>query len=960
MVKATTSTLSWIPFYTEFADKLLEFKDRRPELIELFRGVFSRLAMKFPKVEADDSVVDLDPFTVFGFFNKGITDTNRKRILSEIKATFGISADVPSDFLGIPLVNNQSATFFYFLRDGRGEQDIDNLWEVFGAALTYDGNPEDANKNRLANAYDTAELQRGVKWNLTMGLYWCRPYRFINLDSRNRWFMEEGSHFPQSIMDEFQRLENVPSGTNYLYLCRRAAEAFAEGDYEYKTIPEFSVKAWLVSEEVNAQNKTAKNPSEGGDAQVGQIDGSWWPSAEGYDPGISTDDWVRYLTTDGILTDNMLTMLRCMKDIGGEATCSQLHDKYGESFGFYLNNASSAAERIAKVSGCPLLKGRDKKQENRWWPVLFVGKEAPENVPGNWIWRLRPELNAALNQVDLSGIPLYAASLTGPRYWLYAPGENAAEWDDFYERGVMGLGWEELGNLSEYSSKEAMRKALLELLDDGTNKSQSALATWQFANEVRIGDIIFAKRGRSEIVGRGVVDGEYYYDKAEADYPNLRKVSWTHKGTWALSGKTAVKTLTDITMQKDLINTIESFFGPLEPEDDGFDGDGVPRDSLTKRMVLEVLSSGEALSNKTIIERIVASGQISDDALAVMDKNRPRYETRIRWAIDNLFKNDQLIDRVEIGRYMITERGIEWCRSAGILEPVEPKEYYAKGAFLHDVFMREADVDALVSLLRRKKNVILQGAPGTGKTYAAKRLAYLMMGERDASRVKFVQFHQNTAYDDIVCGYRPKEAGGYELDDGVFVQFCRRATADPHREYFFIIDEINRANISKVFGELLMAIEKDHREEEIVLSASGRPFAVPENVFIIGMMNTADRGLALIDYALRRRFAFFEMKPALDHPLFRATIEHAGGAKLVALVDAVSNLNDAIAADPSLGRGFRIGHSYFCDASTEDAAQAIIRYEIAPLLEEYWFDDPKRAETEIRRLEDAVRMADGE
>ena len=156
-----------------------------------------------------------------------------------------------------------------------------------------------------------------------------------------------------------------------------------------------------------------------------------------------------------------------------------------------------------------------------------------------------------------------------------------------------------------------------------------------------------------------------------------------------------------------------------------------------------------------------------------------------------------------------------------------------------------------------------------------------------------------------------------------------------------------------------MLIEQDHREDKITLALNNEQFSVPRNVYIIGMMNTADRGLALIDYALRRRFAFFEMKPALENPAFRAAVEETGSSKLIALVDAVIDLNGMIAADPALGRGFKIGHSYFCDdGSGDDVAQAIIRFEIAPLLEEYWFDDPDKAETEIRRLEDAVRESD--
>ena len=812
----SVGSLTWIDFYTEFADKLLSYRNDRGALIEVFRGIFDRLSMKFPKVEADDSVVDLDPFTIYGFFNKGITDANRQRIITEIKKDFGIEADVPGDFLGIPVVNNQSATFFYFLRDGRGERDIDNLWDVFEAALAYDKEDAEGNKDRFATAFDIAEQQHGVKWNLTMGLYWCRPERYINLDARNRWFMEDAERFPKGVMDEFQQLQSVPKGAEYLHLCKLAREAFTGGEYEYRTIPEFSMRAWLVSEEVNRQNREAAKAEA---LRRKQEEGSWWPTKDEYDPGISKDDWVGYLNTDGLISDNMLAVLKRMKDIGGAATCSQLSQKYGESFNFYLSNGPSAAERIAKVSGCPLMPGRGGSNKDRLWPVLFVGKDAPDYVPGTYIWRLRPELNDALDEVDLSRIPLYAP-------------------------------------------------------------------------------------------------------KQEDD-------------------------------------AVVEETGSQIPAGEGYDEDGVPKARLAKALILEALSTGDVLSNKEILGRIADSGRISDDALDVMDKRRPRYETRVRWAIDQLYKSDGLIDKVETGMYVINARGIAWCQKAGFVEAAEEIPPYGKEDFLHEVYMRESDMETLVSQLRRKMNIILQGAPGTGKTYAAKRLAYLMMGKRDDSRVRIVQFHQNTAYDDFVCGYRPVEGGGYEARAGVFVQFCRKAASDPGRKYFFIIDEINRANISKVLGELLMLIEKDHREDKVTLALNGEFFSVPRNVYIIGMMNTADRGLALIDYALRRRFAFFEMRPALENPAFRAAVEESGGKRLVALVDAVIELNDTIAADPALGRGFRIGHSYFCDDGQEaDAAKAIIRFEIAPLLEEYWFDDPDRADTEIRRLEDAVRETD--
>lgn len=280
------------------------------------------------------------------------------------------------------------------------------------------------------------------------------------------------------------------------------------------------------------------------------------------------------------------------------------------------------------------------------------------------------------------------------------------------------------------------------------------------------------------------------------------------------------------------------------------------------------------------------------------------------------------------------------------------KKPYDDAQFLQDVFVSKSDLTAMKGLLKRKKNLILQGAPGTGKTFAAKRLAYAMMGEEDASRVGFVQFHQSYTYEDFVIGYRPNGEGGFDIQPGIFTDFCARAARDSGRSYFFIIDEINRANISKVFGELLMLIEADHRGASIELSLDRRRLTVPENLYIIGMMNTADRGLALIDYALRRRFAFFDMRPALDAPGFLAMLQDAGNEKLSALVDAVREVNKEIEKDPALGQGFCIGHSYFCvqNGVTDEDVHGIARFEIEPLIAEYWFDDQQK----VRKLTDKL------
>lgn len=290
---------------------------------------------------------------------------------------------------------------------------------------------------------------------------------------------------------------------------------------------------------------------------------------------------------------------------------------------------------------------------------------------------------------------------------------------------------------------------------------------------------------------------------------------------------------------------------------------------------------------------------------------------------------------------------------AGVVPSVLAKKPYTDARFLQDVFVSKSDLTAMKGLLEHKKNLILQGAPGTGKTFAAKRLAYAMMGEEDDSRIGFVQFHQSYTYEDFVIGYRPNSEGGFDIQPGIFADFCSRAARDSGRSYFFIIDEINRANISKVFGELLMLIEADHRGDSIELSLDRRRLTVPKNLYIIGMMNTADRGLALIDYALRRRFAFFDMKPALDAPGFQVMLQKANNKKLVALVDKVREVNTEIEKDQALGQGFCIGHSYFCvrEGITDGDVHGIARFEIEPLIAEYWFDDQQKVRSLTDKLE---------
>lgn len=444
------------------------------------------------------------------------------------------------------------------------------------------------------------------------------------------------------------------------------------------------------------------------------------------------------------------------------------------------------------------------------------------------------------------------------RYWIYSPGDGAAIWNECYKTGIMAIGWDAIGDLSTYESKDDMKQAMKEKIDPSRTYINAAHATWQFTNEMKPGDVVFAKKGKSLVIGRGIVESEYHYDPNRKHYKNIRKVRWTHKGEWPHPGQAVMKTLTEITAYTDYVEKLNSMF------------------------------------------------------------------------------ESDVIDDVE-------EQEVDY--------PI-----YDAEMFLDEVYMDEKSYDALVALVENKKNVILQGAPGVGKTYAAKRLAYSMMGVKDPNRVMMVQFHQSYSYEDFVMGFRPSESG-FELKKGAFYNFCKTAEIDSENAYFFIIDEINRGNLSKIFGELFMLIENDKRGVELQLLYSDEKFSVPSNVFIIGMMNTADRSLAMLDYALRRRFAFYEMKPGFDTDGFREYRKKLGNEKFDRLINCIENLNSTIAADESLGEGFCIGHSYFCNLKkvTDQVLAGIVDYELIPLLKEYWFDEPIKVKDWINSLRSAIK-----
>ena len=808
-MNTTKLIFDWTTFYMAFADKLLTYKNSRTELLAILRAAHEQIGLRCQFANFND----IDPFTVFGAFNKGITKANRLALISALAELMDIKVAQPTDFDGVPVLMNMMAIVTW------NEEDIGDVWRLFEVAINYADSLSENNRVLFVKLYNAASKHKGISWNITVGLYWIRPYTYLNLDSVNRSFLLNNEKFES--IKTISKLNRVPDAETYLKIIDICRESFNEDEITYRNFPELSHTAWL---------KPASN-MHGQGKKLAEANCIQW-----FEP-----------------------LIQALKDLGGDASPDATRSQIVAN----LNLSNDIANETYDDTG---VKKFDREVAFARQYLIYE-KIIDGSTYGNWSLTEKGKNTTMTDELAEEIFYKWVNILaehnkdvkreTSERYfWLYALGKNANEWEDFYSQGIIAAEWDALDNLTQYQDKKVLREKIKELYGAERIRNISTFL-WNFHHTINVGDIIFARislgSSMNEIIGRGIVESDYIFIPERDKYKHVRKINWTHKGSWDYPAKSVTNDLVNVTVHTEYVQKLEE------------------------------LIVGDA---------------------------------------DALFADDEV-------KY----------------------DDYRQDDFLGEVFMSAEQYETLTSILYKKRNLILQGAPGVGKTYAAKRLAYSMIGEKDTRRVMVVQFHQSYSYEDFIMGFRPAK-DGFELVEGPFYTFCKKAQDDLERDYFFIIDEINRGNLSKIFGELLMLIESDKRGEKLRLLYSNELFSVPKNVYIIGLMNTADRSLAMMDYALRRRFAFYEMIPAFDSSGFVTTIENSGHDKFAALIERVKELNEAIAKDESLGDGFRIGHSYFCtdDEVTDYWLASVVNFEILPLLNEYWFDEKSKIDSWAKKL----------
>lgn len=479
------ATFIWSEIYEEFATKLLEYKNDRKNLISKLQNVYEEIDMKLSKMESNGEILDIDPFTIFGLFNKGITDDNRKRILGEIAKQFNLKNKVPFSFEGIPLVNNLRSTFFNFAEE-RGENDINNLWEVFESAIRYADNPTQGNKLKIESTYNNVIKQKGIQWNITMGLYWIRPNTYINLDSKNREFIIKQKILPEQFIKEVNQFKNVPNGEQYIQLCDLLLEKIKDGQYGYRDFKELSFIAYERNMSVdtvtqhNTQNTDiAKNTILYGPPGTGKT----------YNTVMYAVAIIENKKLEEIKKENYTEVIdrynKYKED--GLIEFTTFHQSYGYE------------EFIEGIK--PVIHSDEEDETDIQYEVVPGLFKKFCDIAGKPILR-KEKCDIGINE--------------SPTIWkisLEGSGENSTRTECMKNEHIR-IGYDEYGREITNLFKGAAGRHILNY----------------FINDMSIGDIVMSCYDCNTVDAIGVVTGEYEWHDEYPEYKRLRKVNWIVKG----------------------------------------------------------------------------------------------------------------------------------------------------------------------------------------------------------------------------------------------------------------------------------------------------------------------------------------------------------------------------------------------------------------------------------------------
>ena len=521
------ATFNWSGIYEEFATKLLEYKNDRKSLIGKLQNIYEEIGMKLPKMESDGKVLDIDPFTVFGLFNKGITINNRKRILVGIAKQFNLKNEAPSSFDGIPLVNNLSAAFFNFVEE-RGENDINNLWEVFEVAIRYADNPTQENKLKIQSTYDKVIKQKGIQWNITMGLYWIRPNTYINLDSKNREFIITEKILPEQFIKEVNQFKNIPNGKQYIQLCDLLLDKIKDGQHGYRNFKELSFMAYEQNESVHLVNQ---HKTQNTDISKNTI--LYGPPGTGktYNTVMYAVAIIENKKLEEIKKENYTEVIDRYNKYkeGGLIEFTTFHQSYGYE------------EFIEGIK--PVIHSDEEDETDIQYEVVPGLFKKFCDIAGKPILR-KEKCDIGINE--------------SPTIWkisLEGSGENSTR-TECIKNDHIRIGYDEYGGeITNLSKGDAGRNILN-----------------YFINDMSIGDIVMSCYDCNTVDAIGVVTGEYEWHDEYDEYKRLRKVNWIVKGIKEniikinngsrLSNPTVYKLRVDLSDVMDIIekyskNTIE-------------------------------------------------------------------------------------------------------------------------------------------------------------------------------------------------------------------------------------------------------------------------------------------------------------------------------------------------------------------------------------------------------------------